>query len=731
MYFIAKALLIACAFAFILLLIYKKKLNFCGMIIIMCTLLFSIIRFNIDKNYYDNINAKITNAKIELVGEVKEIGKTTNSTYANIQTKEYGLVKIYNVNNIKIGNKIKTYGKLNKNEKAQNRGQFSYENYYRSQGISSSMYSTNVELINNNYNPILDLIHCIKESIENKIFLIFDEKDAGTIKAMISGDKSDLDIDLKKIFTDNGIAHILAISGLHLSILGLMLFKLLRKKLTVNKSAIIVSIFIIFYGLFINAGASSIRAIFMLLVRFVSLSIKRSYDSKNTLAICGIILLIVHPYLVLNTGFQFSFTAIYSLNIYERELGTNKIKIPEMFLITLFLLPITISAYYIYPTYSIILNLLVIPLMTFVLCFSLMAIILSFINISLTIPFAFLVHLILKIYEILCNIFSKLPFSHFVFGKPDILIVILFYIFLLSFIYFLHNRRCILSLSTFLLFSLTVFLLPYKSHNLFMLSFLSIGQGDSIIIQDNGNVYSIDGGSLSNKKCGENILKPFLLSQRITKINKAFITHSDSDHTNGILDIIENVEEIEVEELILPYFAYNDETYNKIKDAANKKGIEIIYWKESDSYKNIDCLYPFENQEKPKSTNDHSLVLQYRKENIEYNNEYCSTFTFMLIGDISKNTEALLCKKYDNICADCLKVAHHGSKNSTSEVFVEKVNPKYSVISYGKNSYGHPHKNTIKTLQNIEGNEIYKTYEDGEIDFILQKRGMKIERYTK
>jgi competence protein ComEC len=296
------------------------------------------------------------------------------------------------ITDVKIGNYVRITGGTSIIDEPSNEGEFNQKNYYRSDGITFISFANNIEVTNANYDKLRQKIYEIKILIKAQINKIFNEKDAGLFSAMVTGDKSSIDIEQKRKFADNGIAHILAISGLHLSILGLALFELLRKRLSVNVSAGFVSIFILLYGIFIDAGPASLRAITMLFIRFLSLSIGRTYDSKNTLFIIAFIFLMIRPYLLFNAGFQFSYVAIYALNSeltvarirkkitsigIEGSSEGNKIvgikveslKIPAVIILTLFLFPITIFHYFTYPLYSILVNLIVIPLMAFVLGF--------------------------------------------------------------------------------------------------------------------------------------------------------------------------------------------------------------------------------------------------------------------------------------------------------------------------------------------------------------------------
>ena len=270
-----------------------------------------------------------------ITGKVESRGRSTNSNFFILNDcisngLSIGKCRCYfgddeNASNVKIGNFIKVRCGVSILDEPANEGEFNQKVFYRSDGIVFMAYANDISIVNSNYDKLRQIIYEVKVIINSQIQKIFNEKDAGLFSAMVTGDKSTIDRDQKRQFSDNGIAHILAISGLHLSILGLALFELLRKKFSVNVSASFVTVFIVLYGIFIDASAASLRAITMLFVRFLSLSIGRTYDSKNTLYIIAFIFLMLRPYLLFNAGFQYSYVAIFALN-HKVTVGADTIR---------------------------------------------------------------------------------------------------------------------------------------------------------------------------------------------------------------------------------------------------------------------------------------------------------------------------------------------------------------------------------------------------------------------
>ena len=261
------------------------------------------------------------------------------------------------------------------------------------------------------------------------------------------------------------------------------------------------------------------------------------------------------------------------------------------------------------------------------------------------------------------------------------------------------------------------------------MTFISIGQGDSILIESNDLILSIDGGSSSNKSNGQYILSPHLKSRAIDHIDYAYITHADADHTNGIIYLLENEDEIKIKNVILPITANSDKKFDKLRTAALNACANVSYMKEEDikKLKNNMSLYvlsPNEESLKTKKIDQNEMSLTFR---INYNN-YSALFT----GDIGEKTMNRMLKDdyaVKFMDTDILKVPHHGSKNSNVPEFFDLVSPKYSVFSYGKNNnYGHPNQETVDSIRNT-GSEILKTGESGQIDIYFNQEYIEYSTY--
>lgn len=739
------------------------KISLKVMFIIIIIFLAGFFRFRQVEKKYDTYTLRVLElgkGNKEISGRVASIGKSTNSNYYILENAssaglDLGRARVYfgdEINSdVKIGNYIKVSAGTSVIDSPSNEGEFNQKNYYRSSDIAFIAYANDIEVINSEYDFLKEKVYEIKVLIKNQILKIFDYKDAGLFKAMITGDRSSIDKEQKKTFSENGIAHIIAISGLHLSILGLMLFEFLRKFFSVNVSATFTSIFIFLYGIFIDASATSLRAISMLYVRFLSLAIGRTYDSKNTLYIICFMFLIMNPYLIFNAGFQFSYVAIFALNADVYIKKKKPLKVPAIIILNLFLFPITVYHYFTYPLYSVLLNLFVIPLMPFVLLFGILGLTISFAYLPLGVLVVKIIHIMFLIYDTLCMLIEKMPYHIVFIGRPTLYEVLYYYVALFLIIYSLENlyivpklkRSMIKNLEKinefrkkiiayrftniirlsicFILLIMSILIISIRVKNDLRMTFLSIGQGDSILIEAKDKVYTVDGGSTSNTRNGEYILSPHIKSRAIDHIDYAFITHADSDHTNGMIYLLTDEDDINIYNLVLPINAKTDNKFSKLKSAAVNRGTKVLYMKETDilAFDNnltIDVLSPDTLSLSNKKMDQNELSLTFK---LEFNNHSC-----LFTGDIGRITmDRMINDAYskEHMNSDVLKIPHHGSKNSNVQEFFDIVKPKLAVVSYGKNNnYGHPDDKTIQAI-NDTGAYVLKTGESGQIDVYFDK----------
>ena len=663
--------------------------------------------------------------------------------------------------NVKIGNIIKVRGKLRQFEEAANKGNFDSRKYYLSLGFYGKIEAGTIEIINSDYSGIrqglyelrMEIIERLEKlcSDNNGIFSIISNKN-GIIGAIILGDKTDLDSDIKELYSVSGIAHILAISGLHISFIGMAIYRLLRRRFRFLFSAAVSIPVVLSFGIMSGFGISTIRAIIMFILKIIGEVLGRKYDAITAISLAGLVLLVQNSFVVYNSGFQMSFGAIIAivliLPIVEEILNRdNKIikVLSANFTISLVMNPILAWNYYELPTFSFLLNIVVVPLMSVVIVSSIVGIFCSCIMFGFGKVVIFPGCGILELYTFLCNIINKSSVASIVVGQPKVTIIIVYYAILLVVLFGLKNirtkytraekERNIIKKETGLVlekkakkerrikgqnvklrlacivgFLLLNCLIYYILNPGFYITFINVGQGDGILIHgDNGTKVMVDGGSTYEKQVAKNCIVPYLKAEGIGTIDYSIITHTDKDHISGILEILENnnSNRIRIKNLVMPDINMKDDTYNELIEKAKLKKINVLYIKKGDTLSlgktKIKCIYP-ETTTTASDKNDYCTVLSVKNK----------TSKILLTGDISKEIEE---KIKDDIEENytVLKVAHHGSNYSSSEKFLKKVNPKYSIISVGKNnSYGHPGNETMERLRK-QGGVIYRTDEKGGI----------------
>ena len=517
------------------------------------------------------------------------------------------------------------------------------------------------------------------------------------------GNKNYLDSDFETIYSDNGISHLLAMSGLHLGlfIIGINYFlKLIH--ISKSKRIIVFIIFIIILLFMTNYNLSLLRASLFFLYLNLNKRFKVVNSNNKVLLYVLITCLLFNSRIIFNLGFVYSFLCTWALVNYhfskQRILGLFEVSLVT-FLVTL---PITIKLNHSINLLSFLFNLVLVPYMSYLL--------LPLIIFSSFIPFINpLASLFIRLFNYLNCIFYNISlFKVIIPDYPNYLFIIYYIIF----IAFLKHKKFIIGL---LLILLIIKILPFFNND-YLITFLDVGQGDSIlmvtphlkqvIMIDTGGKVKYDNDFVYYKKYLD-ISKSinYLKGLGITKINYLTITHGDYDHMGEAINLVEN---FKVENVI-----FNCGEYNKLE-----KDLITVLDKKKISYSS--CVDKIEDL----------IFLQtkdYDNENDNSNVIYTEIdgYKLMFMGDAGVETEMEILKKYNLSNIDVLKVGHHGSRTSSGEEFINEINPKYSIISVGKNNrYGHPNK---EVLDNLKDSKILRTDQDGSIIFNIRSNRLKRE----
>ena len=642
-------------------------------------------------------------------------------------------IMVYTSNDqYQIGQVHKITGKVNMFSKARNEGNFDSFVYYQSLKIDFAIEEELDMVLGMGQKTIEDVLLSLKRGISEVYDEFLSEKTAGFYRAMILGDKTNLEESLKDLFLIGGISHILAISGLHVSMIGRGLYRIMRGSgIGFGISGFCAGCILIFYSIMVGSSMSTVRAVGMMLFFFLAQYWGRSYDMLNALGGMVLFLLWKNPYLIENTGFWFSVTALIGTGTLGKVLSLKK-KIGIMSSlgvsigITLFTLPVTAVSYYEVPVYSPFVNLVVLPLLTPVFCLALGGGVLGLAFPSVGVWKIVLqpCEWLLAFYEWICSWVAALSNSNVICGKPVWWQICLYYFILLGGVYWIRSltekqekqRRIVLAI-IIVLCSLCIFF-P-KSKN-FEITFLDVGQGDAVYISaGDGTCYFIDGGSSNVNSVGEYRILPFLKAKDVDYIDYWFVSHCDMDHISGLVEILEKG--YKIKHIVLHEQSSITEKQNELVRLAEEKAVKLIYMKEGDRIcsKNIQivCVAPLvkESNYDTADENESSLVLQ-----VDWNLKKEGTKGKALFaGDITSEVEELLCQAGVVEDVDLFKANHHGSNYSNSLLFLERIQPEYIVVSCSAtNRYGHPGKAAVERMKDC-GAQIFYTMDGGQITFPL------------
>lgn len=609
--------------------------------------------------------------------------------------------------------------------KATNPGGFDEVSYQFGNGRFLQLEDVRIIKMQKSYISIYEILYQIRRKLLAVYKRVFDEKNASLAGAMVLGDKVSLDTDIKELYRRNGIAHLIAISGLHIAMIGGVIYRILRKMFgSYSLAGGIGVFFIILYGIMTGLSGATCRAVIMLIISIGADVCGRRYDTITAVAIALLVMLIRNPFQITQAGFLLSFGAIIGIAVVYPVWKQVFTKIPKWFdgffislSVQLILLPVMLYFFYEVPVYGIFLNIIVVPLMSILLALLILCGIAGCIFVQAGFLFARFADVIFYIYELLCKASEPLPFHSLCTGRPSVYWICLYYIVLAILLvagYQKRFRMIVVSGGVYLgLF--VIFVIPSS----LKLCMFDVGQGDGLYVRTPGGKHIlIDGGSSSKQKVGNYVLKNGMKYYGGNEIDYVFVSHLDSDHYNGILELLED-ETVEVKNFFLPDIANPDEEYQELERKAEEKECKIYHLKRNDSLV-LDgvtflCLNPVKRVYDDKNQGSMVLLMTYRD------------FQMLFTGDMDETVEKeIISQLPDRVSV--LKVAHHGSATASSEAFLRQIKPDTAWISVGKkNRYGHPAKEVMEHL-NIYCEKIYLTKDNGAITIDTNGKKYRIKR---
>ena len=667
--------------------------------------------------------------------------------------------------NYKYGDVVKVKGKIFIPKLLNNPGEFNYKQY---------LYSNNVHGLINTYETLKQIqytpnyiekgyskIYDFKRYIKKLINLQMSSVNANVAISMIYGDTTNLDEQIQEDFESLGVSHLMSVSGTHITSFMLIINLILgdvkgvngknKNDRNNNTKKIIKSIIQIFaillYITFTGFGISALRAGIMIIVCILCDMFEFKKEKYTTIFIAMLLILINSPFAIFNTGFRLSFMATLGILTFRKyifklfKIIINKVKnsmlkksikyiaesIAITFAVQLFILPIQIQTFnqlsfpIIIP--NVILGLVSIPIRVI----GTIGIMLAFIP-KISLYFFSITELFVVILLKISSFLESFSISISTVSQPLIFFVVYYLSIFIMFLYiklkkviqeskgktsFLKLSKCLKALGIFLMAGTLIILTVTNIYSIYYsgyVYFFNVEQGEMSYIKSGDKSIIVDIGSMRNG-LSFNTISNFFKANNLYKVDSIILSHIHSDHVNGLEEFIKNYE---VGNVIYTRPEIEDKEFKKFIKILKENNVNKVEAKRGDKFKigdiTIEVLLPDGSYIKEDSENENSLICKVSVKDK----------SILYMGDASKNAEEKLLKeKTDLSNIYILKVGHHGSKTATTEEFIQKVRPKYAVISALKKYYGHPHENTIQTLNKYKVHT-YMTETIGAIKFNLQ-----------
>ena len=651
---------------------------------------------------------------------------------------------------VSLGQRVLVSGNLLLLDGARNPGGFDEFQFHRSRGISYKIFAETVSA----YEVILTPAMYIR-NFGVRLSAVFDDvlppRAAGIMQAMIVGDRTGLDNEVREMYRSVGMFHILVVSGLHVSILAIAIEKLLKFfGLAVKRRSALTIIFIVLFTVLTGAGVATVRAAIMGIALVMSGLLGYEGDTPTSMSIAAIVLLLFQPLYLFDVGFIYSFSVVLALSLgtpatdkalsllasrygrlaaflnnwYVKKYLAGTIAANAAYFI--------VNAWFFYEVSPIspLVNFILLPSVFFVIILGFAIAIVGIfgaVGLFLAQILAFPLWALLAIYDFVISWSLRLPYATIVTGRPGLFILIIGIATIISFIAIMHSGKNIAMRLRFitvaLLVSLSVsFVASWRSPYI-SITFLDVGQGESTVVSRGSSAIIIDGGGVFGREVGENAgtftLVPYLNYRGISRAT-AIASHNHSDHVFGL---IEAMYAGRIGHLILARAGSDEDDYmyQMMLEAAAATNTPISYISAGDVINfndmQIYALFPYKERIF-EGTNNNSLVLRL----VHGDN------SILLTGDIYETAETYLTAHGGHIGADILQAAHHGSRTSTSEGFLEAVNPRLTIVSSGRNNmFGHPHPTVINRL-NERNIPYYNTAERGAIT--VRSNGKTLQVHT-
>ena len=622
---------------------------------------------------------KVSDGKISITLKAKEV-LIVNYSYDNLVFDK-----------LLYGDKLLVKGKLYTPMGSTIFNSFSYKDYLYNKKIFYIVKASSINKIENNSNYFYTLKNVLYDRVN-------EFESSNYIKTLLFGDNS-LSSEVKDSYRINGISHLFSISGMHINlIIGILYIYLDRVTYNKRIKYLLCDVFLIFYLIFAYTS-SLLRASIMFILSSINYIFKFEINKIDIMLFTLVIVIFINPFIIYDIGFIYSYLISFFLILFYDKYKNKNYFVKGIYTSVIAFLvsfPITVFYFYEVNVFSIVINILIVPIVSIILIP--LAIITLFFPICDSIMFFFT-----NILEDISFFLNDISFMRVIFYRPSIIIVILYFVIIYGI--YIYKRFIYL----FLIVILIHYFYPYFNNNLEITMF-DVGEGDSYLVSFPNNLGNIliDTGEDDGYSIMKNNIVMYLKSKGIRKLDYVIISHGDKDHIGGLVNLVNN---FKVDMVI---FNRGNRSLLEEEDIGILNDMNIKNGTFGDKISVHGIYLYFLNDKIFDNENDNSNVIYF---------EYLK-YKFLFMGDASSKVENYIMSRYNLSDISFLKVGHHGSMTSSSKKFIDYVTPRISLISLGRgNIYGHPNK---EVLENLNNSKIYRTDLDGSINIKINKSKVRI-----
>lgn len=717
---------------------------------------------------YVDVTAVVTSRPEEAEGKISFQAKITELSFLkeHIFPNETVFLKDYDTSHkLFYGDVFTARLRFNLPSTASNEGSFDYALYLKTKNIFFSGYvdAGSLSVLGRKQPNLYERIRKLGFRCADLIDRTLTPETACMLKGILLGDKSGMSDELRTAFSRSGLSHIVAVSGTHVSALLVLFFGLFRLfGLNRRRTGLFAIAFLWFFVCMIGMPASAVRAGIMASLAILAEFVYRKADTLVSISAAAMLLLWIQPFAAFDPSFLLSFGAVLGIVLFQSKMERalfdclkhlvekkqrNKTKfgfggrvcekILRLFITAvsaqILIVPIVLFLFQEFSFWGLLTNLLVLPLLSFVLGSGALLCIFGLIWEPLAFFAGGLSYLSLLVVRQVVLCFGTLPFGYITFGAVTVFFVFFYFLFVTAFYLLLCKRKKLFAMIP--MASGLVVICLIALHGVFeppiaYVRFVNIGQGDcSCISLPNGKNILIDAGGTPSYReyydVGKEVVRPYLLKHGIHEISWMIASHGHDDHIGGLISIMRDMP---VRVLLVPRGFGETEGSKQLLELAAQKEVPVrelsageeIALSELASFAVLMPTEEWADNLSAERENERSLILRF---------DFGET-SVLYTGDMELEGEEKLVEEVgEKLKAEVLKVAHHGSKNASSQRFLNEVLPEYAVIPVGKNNFDHPHDTVLSRLQN-QFVQVFRTDENRDIVFTLNPKRIVDVSYT-